>query len=104
MMNLKGIKKAFKINFGDVTNIHVEPNVSKDIIVDVFPLNKMSPIDILIGGGLVVTGIGYMLYKARYGGAVAYYNAELKTLYDTGLIHGIDNVNDYLLNETKMLK
>lgn len=82
------------MNFGYVKNI--KSGVVKDIIVKTAIPNKVK--DIVIGGGMVLAGIGWLTIAAFKDGAVAHENAEYKALNDAGLIGGeLDENGDYTI-------
>lgn len=56
-----------------------------DIVVKAKAPNTLK--DALIGGGMVLAGVVYLTYTAFKGGALAFEKAELKAMYDAGVIH-----------------
>lgn len=70
-----------KLLYGPISN---NDGVSKDIIINKMIPNK--PIDIFIGGLLIMGGILYLTSTAFRDGADAFEIAEFNTLDDLGLI------------------
>lgn len=75
-----------KLNFGPISNYAGE---SMDICINKIIPNK--PIDILIGGALIVGGVLYLTSTAYRDGANAFEDAEFKVLEALGLITYHDN-------------
>ena len=67
---------------GPITNI--QTGETKDIIVNV--LSRKSLRDILIGGGITMIGIAYIALSTFKNGALAFEEAEYKTLETLGLL------------------
>lgn len=67
--------------YGPITN--PKTGKSKDIIVNAFTSKNLK--DILIGGGIVLVGIGYLTLSAFKNGANAFEEAEYKTLEELDL-------------------
>ena len=55
-----------------------------DIIVKAKAPNTLK--DAMIGGGMTLVGIAYLTYTAFKSGALAFEKAELKAMYDAGVI------------------
>lgn len=70
-----------KFKQGHLTNLE---GVKKDIIVKAVAPNKLK--DIIIGGGLVLIGIGYLTTKAFKYGSERFEAAEFKVMEDLGII------------------
>ena len=70
-----------KLSYGPIST---NDGVSKDIIINKVIPNK--PIDILIGGLLIMGGVLYLTSTAFRDGADAFEIAEFNTLDDLGLI------------------
>lgn len=56
----------------------------KDIVVKAVTPNSLK--DILIGGGMVIMGITYLTVTAFKNGSKSFEDAELKAMYDLGLL------------------
>ena len=73
-----------KINFGDVTNF--ETKQTADVVVN--KVLMIRPKHLLIGAGLVVSGIGYMIGSAFKYGCDSFIEAENDALKIIGCITG----------------
>lgn len=71
-----------KTKFGPITN--PKTSETKDIVVNA--LSKESIKDILIGGGIVMIGITYLALSTFKNGAMAFEEAEYKTLEELDLL------------------
>lgn len=70
------------LKFGPITN--PKTGVTKEIVVKTMPTNSI--VDILVGGGMVLTGIAHLTITAFMKGAKKYEEAELQTLSDLDLM------------------
>lgn len=70
-----------KVNLGDITN--PDTNVTKDVVAKTNIGLKLK--DLIIGGGLVLTGVSWIALKAFEHGANTAMKAEYDTLEDLGL-------------------
>lgn len=70
-----------KLNYGDISN--TDRTEVEDIDVTLKPSSIK---DLLIGGALVITGIGYLVVKAFKHGSDEYYKSELKAQSRLGIV------------------
>lgn len=73
-----------KFNYGPITNL--ETGESKNIVVTAS--NSKNIRDFMIGGGIALIGIAYLVLSAFKNGANAYEEAEYKTLEELDLLKG----------------
>lgn len=74
--NYVGELKGKMWDFGDVTN----PETGTVEKVNIPVLSALDPKTLLIGGGLMLLGIGYICVMSYKNGADAYMNAEVNAL------------------------
>jgi len=72
----------FEIKRGSITN--PENGITKDIVVKAVSANDV--VDILIGVGTVMLGIGYLTVTAFRNGVYNFEEAEIKAMRDAGVI------------------
>ena len=80
------------INFkqGSVTN--PKTGAIKDIMVKAKWPNKIG--DVLLGGGLILIGVHYLVSTAFVHGAESFEKAELQALSDAGLLGNSNDTNN----------
>lgn len=86
-----------KLNYGDVERNQSNEVADIDVLMNAFPAGVIPTI---IGTGLIVAGVGTMIFSAYVRGSNKYYEAETKALHKIGAVAG--DLNEFVFKPIKI--